>query len=234
MIQPTLYRATFASFLIHLMFFIAALLFSRLSDIVTPKVYTVNIITPVIKKTVKTVKPPPAVRKKRKPPPPPVKKMQAPVRPKPVINETHKKERLKELKERKEEEEYRETQLKRIASEKRLERIRQKAATKDDQLGTISSQERNIIIDQYALRIQDTIIEAWIFPESEFKGLEATISITVLVNGTIRINRFENSSGNKLFDNSAIKAINRVGQVESPPFGKKIEIGVNFIPDVSQ
>jgi colicin import membrane protein len=88
------------------------------------------------------------------------------------------------------------------------------------------------VLDQYYRRIQDRILEVWVFPKIDMKSLEATISISVMPNGEVIINRFERPSGNRLFDRSALKAIHRASPLEPPPFGEGIEVGVNFIPEL--
>jgi len=91
--------------------------------------------------------------------------------------------------------------------------------------------ERLKILDDYIFEIERNIREHWVFPDIDITGLEAVISITVLKNGFIRINRFERPSGNQLYDRSALKAITRAGRVEPPPFGEDLDIGIRFRPD---
>lgn len=74
------------------------------------------------------------------------------------------------------------------------------------------------------------IWEEWVFPAGtdDAAGLEAVISIKILKDGTIKIKDIEKSSGNPMFDGSALKAINRASPLKPPPF--EMEIGVRFTP----
>ena len=60
------------------------------------------------------------------------------------------------------------------------------------------------------------------------KNLEAVISVTIMSNGTVKINSVEKSSGNVLFDRSVLRAINKASPVSPPPH--EMEIGLRFTP----
>lgn len=67
----------------------------------------------------------------------------------------------------------------------------------------------------YAQRLGSAIRQFWYYPSGR-KGLEALISITILRDGTIKINRVERSSGNAVFDESALRAIKKLRSFEPP------------------
>ena len=72
------------------------------------------------------------------------------------------------------------------------------------------------ILEGYSERIGKEIRQRWAFPEAWGKNLEAVISVTIMSNGTVKINSVEKSSGNVLFDRSVLRAINKASPV-SPP-----------------
>lgn len=84
------------------------------------------------------------------------------------------------------------------------------------------------ILEGYAERIGKEIRQRWAFPEAWGKNLEAVISVTIMSNGTVKINRVEKSSGNVLFDRSVLRAINKASPVSPPPH--EMEIGLRFTP----
>lgn len=67
-----------------------------------------------------------------------------------------------------------------------------------------------------------------VMPEIKGKNLETIISVTVMQDGTIRINKVEKSSGNIIFDRSVLKAISKASPVSRPPY--EVEIGLRFKP----
>ncbi|MDP1758533.1 MAG: TonB family protein [Thermodesulfovibrionales bacterium] len=83
-------------------------------------------------------------------------------------------------------------------------------------------------LDSYAERIGKEIWKRWAFPEAWGKNLEAVISVTIMSNGTVKINSVEKSSGNVLFDRSVLRAINKASPVSPPPH--EMEIGLRFTP----
>lgn len=83
--------------------------------------------------------------------------------------------------------------------------------------------------DQYTKAIGGEIWQHYeVIPEIKGKNLEAIISITVMKDGTIKINKIEKSSGNLLFDRAVLNAIRKASPVSPPPY--EMEIGVRFRP----
>jgi colicin import membrane protein len=84
------------------------------------------------------------------------------------------------------------------------------------------------LFDDYYGKITKEIRQQWIFPDSGSKNIEAIVSIRILRDGTIIIQKIEKSSGNTLFDRSALKAIAKASPLTPPPY--EMEIGVRFYP----
>lgn len=83
--------------------------------------------------------------------------------------------------------------------------------------------------DLYTARIGGEIWQQYVvIPELKGKNLEAIISITVLKDGVIKINKMEKSSGNLLYDRSVLRAINKASPVTQPPY--EMELGLRFTP----
>ncbi|MCX5719973.1 MAG: energy transducer TonB, partial [Nitrospirae bacterium] len=72
------------------------------------------------------------------------------------------------------------------------------------------------------------IWQQWVFPDTGHKDLETIISIKIRKDGTITAQKIEKSSGNLIFDRSAIKAITKANPLSPPPY--EMEIGVRFYP----
>jgi colicin import membrane protein len=77
----------------------------------------------------------------------------------------------------------------------------------------------------YAL-ITRKIWSHWVYPDFESTGLEVIVSIKIDRDGRIVSHQIEKSSGNVLFDRSAIKALSKASPLPPPP--KEMEIGVRF------
>jgi TonB family protein len=87
---------------------------------------------------------------------------------------------------------------------------------------------KGTMFDNYYSKITREIWQQWVFPYTGQKDIEAIISIRILKDGTITAQRIEKSSGNPLFDRSAIKAIAKASPLSPPPY--EMEIGVRFYP----
>ena len=70
--------------------------------------------------------------------------------------------------------------------------------------------DENSKINEFSLAIIKTIEAAWIKPKNIQDGLVCDLKIRIIKNGRILSVDLVNSSGNIRFDNSAIKAVNRV------------------------
>jgi TonB family protein len=82
-------------------------------------------------------------------------------------------------------------------------------------------------IDQYKWMIQERVKRFWVIPDTlSGRELEAVIIIEIDTSGQVKGSRFEQSSGNLVFDQAAIRAISKAtpfppppGQVQLPPLG---------------
>lgn len=82
--------------------------------------------------------------------------------------------------------------------------------------------------DFYYSIISRKIWQQWTYPNAQTAGLEVIISIKIDEKGEVISQKVEKSSGNLLFDRSAIKAISRASPL--PPPLEEMEIGVKFYP----
>jgi colicin import membrane protein len=90
------------------------------------------------------------------------------------------------------------------------------------------SEGKGTIFDDYYSKITRQIWQQWVYPDTGQKNLEAIISIRIFKDGTTIVQRIEKSSGNSLFDRSAIKALTKANPLPQPPY--EMEIGVRFYP----
>ena len=81
--------------------------------------------------------------------------------------------------------------------------------------------------DYYSM-ITKEIWQQWVYPDTGKKDIEAVISVKILRDGTAIVQKVEKSSGNALFDRSAIRAIAKASPLPPPP--QEMEIGVRFYP----
>jgi len=80
--------------------------------------------------------------------------------------------------------------------------------------------------DSYYGLITNKIRQQWVYPDIETSELEVVVSIKIDREGKIFSQEIEKSSGNPLFDRSAMKAISKASPL--PPPIKEMEIGVRF------
>jgi colicin import membrane protein len=99
--------------------------------------------------------------------------------------------------------------------------------------GSVNISQMDIEFIEYYNSVGSMIRSEWIFPGEKTPGLETTVAIKIGTDGKLLALRIERASGNTLFDNSAIKAVEKVG--DFPPLPKNIkeeflEIGIRFCP----
>ncbi|MHB8882946.1 MAG: energy transducer TonB [Thermodesulfovibrionales bacterium] len=80
----------------------------------------------------------------------------------------------------------------------------------------------------YADRVGQEIHRQWSYPDTLKKNLEAIVAVKVLKDGMISVQKVEKSSGDRLFDKFALKAIEMAQPVTPPPH--EMEIGIRFTP----
>jgi colicin import membrane protein len=107
-----------------------------------------------------------------------------------------------------------------------IEVIRQKILGSASMGPGIPSALQSTGADSYYAIITRKIWSEWIYPESDLSGLEVIINIKIDNEGNVITHEIEKSSGNTLFDRSAVKAISKASPLPPPPV--EMEIGVRF------
>jgi colicin import membrane protein len=84
--------------------------------------------------------------------------------------------------------------------------------------------------EDYYSRVVDEIRQQWVWASADSgrRNIEAIVSIKILKDGTAIVQKVEKSSGNTLFDKSALRALAKASPLPPPPY--EIEIGVRFYP----
>ena len=100
--------------------------------------------------------------------------------------------------------------------------------------GNISAQSdspvtQGRIVDDYYAKIIKEIWHQWRWnPAQGRKDIEAIVSMKILKDGTVLVQKIEKSSGNTHFDRSALRALALASPLSPPPY--EIELGVRFYP----
>lgn len=124
-----------------------------------------------------------------------------------------------------------------IAAKKRIEKIvklRSFISLKgisDKQIGSskVTTVKGGSTFTDYYSVIRREIWQQWVCPDIiGQKNLEVIISIRVMKDGTVTDQKIEKSSGNQIFDKSALKATIKASPLPSPPY--EMEIGIRFYP----
>jgi TonB family protein len=221
--EPSLQKTTALSLALHISFLlISFLLLRQSSQFLMPSSYTINLVSPealkgierrgrISSETTRDTSVTKDVPKKNVP-----------------MEDVDKKFKKDELIEEK---------ISAIAAKKRVERIvrlRSVISLKGDVNNKDISETPSIntgkgsISDDYYTKIRNQIWQQWVYPDTGKKDLEAIISIRIMKDGTISMQKIEKSSGNPLFDKSAIKALTKANPLSPPPY--EMEVGVRFYP----
>lgn len=94
--------------------------------------------------------------------------------------------------------------------------------------GATTGSSQGSLFDRYYGKITDQIRQEWVYPDTGDKSLEAVIAVKIARDGTITVQGIEKSSGNALFDRSALRALAKASPV-APPL-QEMEIGMRFYP----
>lgn len=218
--EPSLQKTALLSFALHLTAFLIAFLILRQSNhIVMPPPYTVSLISPDVLTGIDKGKDIDTGQESKEPTAPS------------DIPKKNKKEIAKEK-------EMIEKKISTIAAKKKIEKmvkLRSIISLKagGDKRGVTSktpsaSQGKSILFDDYYSKITKEIWQQWVYPDIGKKDIEAIVSIKILKDGTAIVQRIEKSSGDALFDKSAIKALAKASPLSPPPY--EMEIGVRFYP----
>jgi len=226
--EPSLQKITALSLALHISFLCIALLLLRQSNKhVMPSPYVVTLVSPAALKG-KTMD----IRES--------KGLSKPLKDTSVVEAVPKQDMKKDdfKKRDKKMEKIVEERIAAIAAKKKVERLVKLRseislkASSDTGKGTsgLSSVqgEKGSLFDEYYGKISEEIHQQWNWPTAGQKDLEATISIKIIKDGTIFIQKVEKSSGNPFFDKSAIRALTKASPLSAPPY--EMEIGVRFYP----
>ncbi len=98
---------------------------------------------------------------------------------------------------------------------------------------SVNINQLDIAFIEYYNTVGSMVRSEWIFPGQAVPGLQAIVTIKIAPDGKLLAMRVERASGNTLFDQSAIKAVEKVG--DFPPLPEDIdkdylEIGIRFCP----
>jgi TonB family protein len=224
---PSLQKTTALSFVLHLtVFFMAFLILKQPNHIISPPPYIVSLVSPDVLNSINEA--------------PDTSKESIAISniPKKDIKEITKKEKdIKRI--TKKEEEMVEKRISAITTKKKIEQIvgLRRSIISLKAIGNKRSSnpqttsiytDKGTMFDNYYSKITREIWQQWVFPYTGQKDIETIISIRILKDGTITAQRIEKSSGNALFDRSAIKAIAKASPLSPPPY--EMEIGVRFYP----
>lgn len=227
---PSLQKTTIISFALHLTAFLIVLLIVKQSNRITiPSLYTVNLVSPDILRSEDTGKHITAIPETSK------GFAHITVVPEEKIEKVSQKE-----KDQPSDKEAIEEKIAVIAAKKRVEKVIQlrsviglKASGMEGKSHTETpsahpSSGKGSMFDDYYEKITREIWQQWIWTDTGQKDLEAIISIKILKDGTTIMKRVEKSSGNHLFDKSAMRALTKANPLPPPPY--EMEIGVRFYP----
>ena len=228
---PTLQKTTLVSFALHMTFLVIVIISYRQSNrLIIPPYYTVNLVSTEISPA-KTEGPKMDVIK-------PDKASELPAA-KPVLEKqqkTEKKEKVKmDIKHQTSDTKTVENKIAALAAKKKIERIARmrsvislKAQTGNQRNTVATGQGTENSFSDYYARITQEIHQQWIWPEKGPRNIEAIITIRIFKDGTAKVQKIEKSSGNQLFDRSALKALAKASPLTPPPY--EMEIGVRFYP----
>lgn len=217
--EPSLQKTTVLSLTLHIsVLFISFLLLRQSSQFIMSSTYTVNLVTPEVSR--------------------PFEKGESHLSSETMRNSSVTEDMPKEdtrIKLKKEE--LIKEKISAIEAKKRIEQIvrlrsaislKKYSDDKNISATTSSNSGKGDIFDEYYTKIRNHIWQHWIYPDTGQKDLETIISIIIMRDGTISIQKIEKSSGNPLFDKSAIKALTKANPLPPPPY--EMEVGVKFYP----
>jgi len=218
---PSLQKTALLSFALHLTtFLIISLILRQSNHVIMSSPYTVNLVGHDISTKIDRGKDKDVVRETREPSSAlDVSKKTK----KEIVKETREIEnRINQLKIKKE----------KIANFGKLRQISIDANNYKHGLDskiTSPSVGKGVISDVYYSKITREIWDQWNCSPSFCKReMEAIIAIKISRDGTATVQKIEKSSGNKLFDRSALQALAKANPLTPPP--SEMEIGVVFHP----
>jgi len=220
--EPGLQKTALISLALHLIvFMITVLILKQSNRIVMPSPYTVNLVSPDILHKSATGK----------------GKSDTVIRDMPE-SIAHTSKAMKSKKDTEKENQSIKEKISALEAKKKIEKmvklrsvISLRAGADDRSVQTTkasSPQAKGDLFDDYYRKITREIWQQWIYPDTRRKDIEAIVSVRILKDGTALVQRVEKSSGNALFDRSALKALAKASPLAPPPY--EMEIGVRFYP----
>jgi len=220
---PSLQRTTFLSAALHLTFFlIAALILRHSRSVIMPSPYEVSLVGPISSSRGAATEEIPEQGE-----------------PGTRIAELEK-QADKTIKDKKADMERKANALSEIEAKKKIEliaKMRSVVSIKgNDSRSTQktaaqvkgSGQSQGTLFDSYYGKITGQIRQEWVYPDTGEKNLEAIIAVKISRDGTVSVQGIEKSSGNALFDRSAMRALAKASPVAPPTY--EMEIGMRFYP----
>jgi len=224
--EPKLYLPAFFSFFIHGLFFaLSVMLINNNVKTKIDKTYIVSIVTDM---TLSQASENPSINQEVAP-----SKQKETMSPQPVVKETVRREPAK-----KDDDKIVQDRISEMIAKKRIEKL---VATRSNIDLASSSKSSPIATNKrgsstqgqskgdYLSLVRAKIMERWVYPETIDKDLEAIITIKIKKDGTVQLIGIEKSSGNRLFDRTALSAISSIQNLPSPPEGIE-ELGIRFKP----
>ncbi len=225
--EPSLKVTAALSVLLHAVVFVAALgLWKRNSHIAIPSPYKVRIVTPAgtgrtkADLSVRRARKAKAIKKMREARKP--KEMPKPVKKEPDMVTVQ--ERIAALGAKK--------RIRRIVELRRAVLSVRKSKTEgreaSESSGDGPARGASLMAGYYTM-IQERVWNEWVFPEFRaVDGLETVVNIRIFKDGRVVVQGVERSSGNSLFDRSALRAIAKASPFPPPPY--EMQIGLRFTP----
>jgi colicin import membrane protein len=229
MIEYGLKKAATVSFIVHLALISATFItIGRTPSFQMPSPYTVRLISPE-KSAVKALRIPPekteatietkGVRAVKEPPPQKLK--------------DYSEKKIAALRAHQEREQYKADRLRAIEAKRKLAKVKDIGEEKAKVEVTAravgeASEATEGIIGEYSNMVSSLIQQEWIYFDVKTEDIFAIISVKVFKNGELKITEIARSSGDAIFDRSAVRAINKASPVPPPPY--EMELGVRFIP----
>jgi colicin import membrane protein len=254
MIDPGLKRAAQVSFVVHMVFLsIMFISIGRSPTFTMPQPYQVNLVSPSESRLKASRIPPaksdvPVVEEKAAPeratpekevPPPKAERVRTverePAKPAEDLTK-YSEEKIAALRARRESEEYKRDRMSAIRAKEKLARVKRLGEAKSSVEVTarpaagVSAPEgaESPIVGGYIQTVQGLIEQEWVLLRPSTEGILAIVTVRVMKNGVLRISGMERSSGDAIFDRSAVRAVEKASPVPPPPF--ELELGVRFSP----
>jgi colicin import membrane protein len=224
---PSIQKTAAVSVLLHLTILVLSVaLINYSKNVVMPSPYTVSLVS--LSKGLSSGE---SVQKAEGPKSTPVEEVKSPEETK-EATKTDKKADEKRFNEKM-------SELEAIAKLKRKKELRKKIAEISVKAGGTKSSAKlskegatggpkGTLFDSYYAKIIEEIRQEWVYPDMGKKQLEAVVSVLIRKDGTITVQSMEKSSGDLLFDRSALKAVTKSSPVSAPPY--EMEIGIRFYP----